>query len=60
MRAVFTDSTCLAMNSGRKFGKAASALAKTVAMVKKKERLLNTQNALTVAWFFTAAYDSGV
>ena len=55
-----TDVTHLPMNSSRRFGKAASAPAKTVAMAKKKERLLNTQNALTVAWFFTAAYDSGV
>jgi len=60
MRALSTDLTRLPMNSSQRFGKAASALAKTVEMAKKKERLLNTQNALTVAWFFTAAYDSGV
>ncbi len=60
MRALSTDLTHLPMKLSWKFGKAASAPAKTVAMAKKKERLLNTQNALTVAWFFTAAYDSGV
>ncbi len=60
MRASATDLTCLPMNLCQRFGKAASAPAKTVAMAKKKERLLNTQNALTVAWFFTAAYDCGV
>ncbi len=60
MRALSTDLTRLPMKSSHRFGKAASALAKTVEMAKKEERLLNTQNALTVAWFFTAAYDSGV
>jgi hypothetical protein len=60
MRATSTDLTRVPMNSSWRFGKAASAPAKTVEMAKKKERLLNTQNALTVAWFFTAAYDSGV
>jgi hypothetical protein len=49
MRALSTDLTQLRMNSSWKFGKPASAPAKTVAMAKKKERLLNTQNALTVA-----------
>ncbi len=60
MRAPSTDLTRFPMNSSRKFGKAASAPAKTVAMAKEKERLLNTQNALIVGWFFTAAYDTGV
>jgi hypothetical protein len=60
MRALSTDLTCLPMKSSWRFGKAASAPAETVSMAKKKERLLNTQNALTIAWFFTAAYDSGV
>jgi hypothetical protein len=60
MRALSTDFIRLPMKSSWRFGKAASAPAKTVAVAKKKERLLNTQNALTVAWFFTAAYDSGV
>jgi hypothetical protein len=60
MRVLSTDFTHLPMKSSRRFGKAASAPPKTVAMAKKKERLLNTQNALTLAWFFTAAYDCGV
>ncbi len=60
MRACFADLTCLPMNSSRGFGTAASAAAKNVAMAKKKERLLNTQNVFTLAWFLTAAYDSGV
>jgi hypothetical protein len=60
MRARSADLTCLPMKSARGFGVAASALAKTVAMAKKKERLLNTQNTLTVVWFFTATYDSNV
>ncbi len=60
MRALSTDLTRLPMKSSQRFGKAASAPAMTVATAKKKERLLNTQNALTVVWFFTAAYDSSV
>jgi len=60
-RALSIDLTRLQMNSSKtRLGKGAAAPAKIVAMAKKKERLLNTQNALTVAWFFTAAYDSGV
>ncbi len=60
MRALSTDLTRLPMNSSRRFGKAASAPAKTVAMAKKKDRLLNTQNVLTFVWFLTPAYDCGV
>jgi hypothetical protein len=60
MRALFTDLTTIPMKSSWRFGKAASAPAKTVTMAKKKERLLSTQNALIVTWFFTATYDFGV
>ncbi|KAH9560925.1 hypothetical protein CY35_06G134200 [Sphagnum magellanicum] len=47
MRALSTDLRTLPMKSSWRFGKAASAPAKTVAIAKQKERLLNTQNALT-------------
>jgi hypothetical protein len=48
MRALLTDLTTLPMKASLRFGMAASAPAKPVAMAKKKERLLNTQNALTL------------
>ncbi len=54
-RALLTDLTTLPMKASLRFDIAASATAKTVAMAKKKERLLNTQNALTLERCLTAA-----
>jgi hypothetical protein len=55
MRALLTDMTTLPMKASLRFDMVASAPAKTVAMAKKKERLLNTQNALTLGRCLTAA-----
>jgi hypothetical protein len=55
MRDLLTDLTTLPMKASSRLGMAASAPAKTVAMAKKKERLLNTQKAFTFGFCLIAA-----
>jgi len=55
MRDLLTDLTTLPIKASSRLGMVASAPATTAAMAKKKERLLNTQKALTFGFCLIAA-----